>query len=317
MRPRVIDLFCGAGGFSRGFKEAGFEIIFGLDNDAACSKSFKFNFPTAVVLAEDIQDISGNDITYLVGKRFDIVIGSPPCEPFTGANPHREVDPLDRLYKDPMGRLTLEFIRIVGELKPKIFVMENVPAIMEKEIRISLLNELKHIGYDRIYFNVLNAEEYGTPSRRRRVFVSNVSINPKPIGKIITVKEALENLPPPETSNIPNHEYVPISDKKLRRIAKVKPGQAVHRFQGASKTIPALIRLNPDEIAPTVLGNSRFIHPFEDRLLTVREQARLMGYPDDHVFFGGKDQQFNQVGESVPPPLSYAIARFIIENYFT
>ncbi len=316
MRPRVIDLFCGAGGFSRGFQDAGFNVALGLDNDSACGKSYKTNFPNAIVIVEDVKDVNGHDIAYLVGKDYDIIIGSPPCEPFTGANPNREVSPLDRLYKDPLGKLTLEFIRIVGELKPKIFIMENVPAILEEEIKSSLLEEFKYAGYDKVYFNVLNAEKYGTPSKRKRVFISNVLINPKPVGKVVTVMEALANLPHPLASNIPNHEYVPLSDKRLKRIARIKPGKALYYYQGASKTIPTIIRLNPHEIAPTVLGSSRFIHPFEDRLLTVREQARLMGYPDDHIFYGGKDQQFNQVGESVPPPLSYAIARFLIETFF-
>lgn len=316
MKLKVIDLFCGAGGFSRGFRDAGFNVALGLDNDVACGKSYKVNFPNAIVIVEDIRGIAGSDIMYLVGKEYSVVIGSPPCEPFTAANPNREASPLDRLYKDPLGKLTLEFIRIVGELRPKIFIMENVPAILEEEIKISLLEEFKYVGYSRVYFNVLNAEKYGTPSKRRRVFISNVFINPKPLGRFVTVLEALANLPPPSKSNIPNHEYVILSDKRLKRIAKVKPGKALYYYRGASKTIPIIIRLNPHKLAPTVLGSSRFIHPFEDRLLTVREQARLMGYPDDHIFYGGKDQQFNQVGESVPPPLSYAIARFLIKTIF-
>ncbi|MEL9940314.1 MAG: DNA cytosine methyltransferase [Ignisphaera sp.] len=313
MKPTVIDLFCGAGGFSRGFKEAGFNIVLAIDNDPACGKAFKINFPNAVVLVEDIKDVTSSDITYHT-RNYDIVIGSPPCEPFTGANPKREVDPIDRLYKDPMGKLTLEFIRLVGELKPRIFVMENVPAILEEPIKKSLINEFKSVGYNQIYFNVLNAENYGTPSKRKRVFISNVPINPRPINKVVVVAEALKDLPPPYESTIPNHEFVPISEKKLRRISRVRHGKAAYYYYGSSKLLPNFVKLKPYEVAPTVLGSSRFIHPFENRLLTVREQARLMGYPDDHIFFGGRDQQFNQVGESVPPPLSYAIAKFLMEK---
>ena len=89
-------------------------------------------------------------------------------------------------------------------------------------------------------------------------------------------------------------------------------------YRGAKRRLPNLIRLHPYRIAPTVLGSSRFIHPFEDRFLTVREQARLMGFPDYHVFLGGRDEQYNQVGEAVPVPLSRAIAgevlRFLLEE---
>ncbi len=75
------------------------------------------------------------------------------------------------------------------------------------------------------------------------------------------------------------------------------------------------MRLNPWKPAPTVMGSVRFVHPFEDRVLTVREQARLMGFPDDHVFFGPKDSQFNQIGEAVPPPLARAIAGGVVLKY--
>jgi DNA (cytosine-5)-methyltransferase 1 len=76
--------------------------------------------------------------------------------------------------------------------------------------------------------------------------------------------------------------------------------------------MPNLIKLHPHKIAPTVLGSSRFIHPYEPRLLTVREQARLMGFPDDHVFLGGRDEQYNQVGEAVPPTVAKAIASEVL-----
>ena len=100
----------------------------------------------------------------------------------------------------------------------------------------------------------------------------------------------------------------------MRRIRKLKWGQALIRYYGfKGKQLPNLIRLHPKKIAPTVLGSSRFIHPYEDRFLTVREQARLMGYPDNFVFLGGRDVQYNQVGESVPVPLSRAIAEVVLE----
>ncbi len=307
----VVDIFCGGGGFSYGLKRAGFRVLVAIDNDPACAKTYKINFPETIVIAEDVRDINGNDITYFAKQKPLIVIGSPPCEPFTGANPNRMKDPIDRLYKDPMGQLTLEYIRILSELKPRIFIMENVPAIIDGDLKDALINEFKSAGYSRIYFNILKAEDFGTPSHRLRVFISNIPLKPVPLNKRITVKEALIDLPPPQLSNIPNHEFVPLSDKKARKIAKVRHGKAMYYYQGDSRRLPNYIRLNPDDVAPTILGSSRFIHPYEDRLLTVREQARLMGYPDYHVFYGGRDQQFNQVGESVPPPLSYAIAEFV------
>jgi DNA (cytosine-5)-methyltransferase 1 len=309
----VIDLFSGGGGFSQGFRKAGFRIALAIDVDPTCAKTFSANFPETVMLVEDIRDVNGYDIKYIVGRNPDIVIGSPPCEPFTGANPNREKDPLDRLYKDPTGTLVLEYIRLVGELQPKIFVMENVPALNIRVLREALVKEFKYYGYERIYFNILRAEDYGTPSHRVRLFISNIPLNPSPLGRVVTVGEAIGDISC--ESDLPNNECVKLSDKKMKRIIRIGWGKALYYYQGANKKIPNYIRLDPNKLAPTVLGSSRFLHPYENRLLTVREQARLMGFPDHHIFYGDKDQQYNQVGEAVPPPLSYAIALYLLNTY--
>ena len=310
--PLLVDLFSGAGGFARGFEEAGFTTVLAIDNDRAASRSFMANFPTATVLVEDIRDVSCDDVKYILGGvSVDVIIGSPPCEPYTGANPRRKERPLDRLYSDPEGALVLEFIRIVSCLKPKVFVMENVPAIMEGELKSALVKEFKKCGYERIFFNVLRAHEHGTPSRRSRVFISNIPLRPKRLRKVITVWEAIGDLPEPSHDPIiPNHEPPPpFSGKKLKRVIRLRWGSSLIKYEGAEgRMLPNLIKLHPKKLAPTVLGSSRFIHPYEFRLLTVREQARLMGFPDYHVFLGGRDEQYNQVGEAVPPPLARAIA---------
>lgn len=319
-RFNLVDLFCGAGGFALGFKQTGFRILLGIDNDRAPARTFKYNFPKAIVLAEDIKEVSGNEILLLIKEllgediNIDVVIGSPPCEPFTAANPKRMRNPIDRLYSDPIGRLVLHFIRIVGELKPKVFVMENVPGILEPSIMRAIRREFQRVGYDEIYFNKLLAEDYCNPSHRLRVFVSNIRIKPpRKCTRPPTVEEALKDLPPPGSREIPNHDPLPLSSRKLKRIARLGWGKPLIYYEGANKRLPNLIRLDPRRHAPTVLGSSRFIHPYEDRFLTVREQARLMGFPDNHVFFGGRDEQYNQVGEAVPVPLAKAIAEEVIK----
>ncbi|MCD6488836.1 MAG: DNA cytosine methyltransferase [Desulfurococcales archaeon] len=316
MKPiyKLVDLFCGAGGFSEGFNlSRRYKHLLAIDSFPPVAKTYKANFPHAVVLVEDIKKINGSDIVDLIDNDVDVLIGSPPCEPFTGSNPRREKYPLDRLYKDPIGQLTLHFIRIVSDIKPRVFVMENVPAIMDNGLKHALQREFQRAGYKKVYFNVLRAEDYGTPSHRVRVFISNIPIDPPKRRKLYTVRKALEGLPCPG-SFPPNHEPMPLSQKKLRRISRLKWGQALIYYQGAKKRFPNLIRLHPDKLAPTVLGSSRFIHPFEDRFLTVREQARLMGFPDTFVFLGGRDEQYNQVGEAVPVPLAKAIALTIAEK---
>jgi len=313
-RYKLVDLFCGAGGFSEGFHSTGrYEIVLAVDNFRPAALTYKANFPDTVILVEDIREVNENTLVEHGVESVDVVIGSPPCEPFTGANPNRERNPLDRLYKDPMGQLTMHFIRITGLIKPRVFIMENVPAIMDGSLKRALIEEFRRIGYDRVFFNILRAEDYGTPSHRLRVFISNVELKPKPVKKRITVWDALKTLPPPGEYP-PNHQAPPpLSPRKLKKLKRIKWGEALVYYEGANKMLPNLVKLHPFKIAPTVLGSSRFIHPFEDRLLTVREQARLMGFPDQFVFIGGRDEQYNLVGEAVPVPLARSIAEYVAQ----
>jgi len=307
---KVLDLFCGAGGFSLGFVMEGFRVLLGVDVDWTVAETYKENLKIDV-LCEDIRNVHSLDLRELVDTDADVIIASPPCEPFTGANPRREVDVLSRLYDDEVGRLFLHAIRIIGDLRPRLFIIENVPSILEPLLKEAIERELRVVGYPRIHFNVLYAEDYGTPSHRKRVFISNFKLRPRPIKKIVTVEKALAGLPDPEEiNNVPNHVIKPLHPKKIKKIARLKWGEELVLYKGAGrKVLPNWIRLHPFKLAPTVLGSSRFVHPYENRLLTVREQARLMGFPDDFVFKGGFDAQYNMIGEAVPPPLSRAIAR--------
>ena len=312
----VVDLFSGGGGFARGFEDTGrFKSIAAIDNFPPAARTYKLNFPHSTFIADDVKEVDGYTVLELAGTGkgdVDVIIASPPCEPFTGANPRRMQDPLDRLYSDPAGQLFLHAIRLIGDLRPRVFVIENVPGVMDGGISSAIRRELTRVGYRSIYFNVLRAEEYGTPSRRTRVFVSNVRIRPRK-ARAPTVAEVLDGLPEPGSTWPPNHEAPPKPPRRhRRRLYRLRPGDSLIEFEGAEgKRIPNYIKLNPSRPAPTVMGTSRFVHPFEDRLLTVREQARLMGFPDYHIFLGGRDAQYNMVGEAVPPPLAKAIAEYL------
>lgn len=309
---KVFDLFAGAGGFSLGFKQAGFEILGGIENMPTIAETYILNFPESKVIVEDIKKIRVEDIEKLVGD-IDIIIGGPPCEPFTPANFKRLPNPLDRLYKDPIGQLVLHFIRIVGDLKPRIFIMENVPGLGINILKEALRYEFKRVGFNQVFFNILRAENYGVPSLRKRLFISNIRLKPKKVKRKLTVWDAISDLPDPRGfHDIPNHDYVPISHRKFKKIIKLRPGSSLVSFIGADgRAKMNYIRLRPNRPAPPVMGKSRFIHPFDDRLLTVREHARLMGFPDNFIFLGGRDLQFNQVGEAVPPPLAFKIAEVV------
>ncbi|HHC19003.1 MAG TPA: DNA cytosine methyltransferase [Euryarchaeota archaeon] len=314
MDINVIDLFSGAGGFSLGFHKEGYKILLGIEIDEFAAETYSENFKDTYVMIEDIRKVHGKHVIDAVGNNVDVVIGGPPCEAYTVANKNRMKSPLDRLYVDPLGQLVLHFIRLVGDLRPKVFVMENVVPVAEGPLREALVYEFSRVGYEEIYFNVLHAEEFGNPSKRRRMFISNL-----PLKELITefkkppktVWEAIGDLPHPGYGP-PNHDPVPLSEKKYKKIVTLPWERGIVYFQGSKgKIMASWIRLHPYKPAPTVMGKSRFIHPFEDRLLTPREHARLMGYPDDFVFYGPRDSQYNQAGESVPPALSNAIAKAI------
>ncbi|WP_017980925.1 DNA cytosine methyltransferase [Methanocaldococcus villosus] len=306
----IIDLFSGCGGFSKGFLDEGFKIVGAIENFKPVAKTYIYNISDKVWV-DDIKNIPPKAFESFINSNVDIIIGSPPCEPFTKANIMVKDNPLDRLYKDKRGRLVLYFIDYVRYFSEKndniIFIMENVPQI--KEIKDELERLFGELGFD-IYLNILRAEDYGNPSIRARAFISNIKLKPKKLNKFVVVEEALKNIP----KNAKNHEIKKLSKDKLEKIKNLKFGEALYKYRGKSKLMHNWIRLNPKKLAPTVKGKTRFIHPYEDRLLTVREQARLMSYPDDFVFFGGREVQYNQIGESVPPVLSRAIAKYIKER---
>ncbi len=307
MGPTIVDLFAGCGGFSLGFTEEGFEVLSAVENFRTACETYAANVRTREVLQADVRNVDASDFP----ERPDVLIGGPPCEAFTVAAKARRGHEIDRLYKDPRGSLTLQFIKILKDVRPRVFVMENVPGILEGDLEAELRMLFARAGYAEIHFNVLSAEEHGTPSRRRRVFVSNASIDPPRQSPSKTVWEAIGDIESLDV-DLPNHTETPVRGKRGRRIAEMTAGDSMYHYRTHAGAVHgAWTRLDRDALAPTIMGSSRFVHPTQDRLLTPREHARLMGYPDDFVFHGGKNDQYNQAGESVPPPLAQAIARAV------
>ncbi|MCA1813240.1 MAG: DNA cytosine methyltransferase, partial [Halobacteriales archaeon] len=248
--PTVVDLFAGSGGFSRGFAQAGFTIVDAVELNPAHASAYARNFPEAKVHNEDIRE------TPALGRP-DVLIGGPPCEAFTGANARREPDAKARLYSDARGQLALEFVRLAEAMRPRVLVMENVPGVAQGALRSCLQDEFRRAGFPTLFFNVLRAEEHGTPSRRERMFVSNIPLGPKPQGDAPTVAEALFDLPPPGPSPA-NHAEVPLTPEKQAKVRRLRPGQSLVRYGSASgRGLGNWQRLYPDQLAPPVLGRTR------------------------------------------------------------
>lgn len=163
----VIDLFCGCGGFSKGFEEAGYNIRFGIDLWSDAIVTYKKNFPNAAVLNGDITKVSGKDILLKANldmNEVDVIIGGPPCQGFSVSG--------KRLIDDERNVLYKSYVQIVKELHPKIFVMENVPGLIrlfKGQVAEQVVEDFTRIGY-LVQTRILSAENYGVPQQRKRVF---------------------------------------------------------------------------------------------------------------------------------------------------
>lgn len=306
--PRALDLFAGGGGFTLGARAAGVEVAAAVENAPGPVDTYRAAFPDVRLITEPIQSVDWDRLADELGD-VDIVVGGPPCEPFTPASAGRRPDPRSRLYNDPVGGLVLHYIKALRAIRPDAFVMENVVQVAEGPLEWELRDLVRRAGYA-AHFNIVRAEGVGTPSRRARLFLSNVHIEPPPRDPP-TVREAigdLEDVEPGPDAPVPNHRCESVPSSKIGELDDLAPGHSLRRWRGATgKVYGTWTRLDYDEVAPTIKGSGRFIHPVLDRALTVREHARLMGFPDDHVFEGPMSSQYDQVGEAVPPPLASAV----------
>jgi DNA (cytosine-5)-methyltransferase 1 len=313
---KILDLFCGAGGFSYGFAPISDDVYLAIDIDSSAIESFRFNYPQAKIWNTDIHSLHSLQIEEALGGAPDIIIASPPCEEFSKANPESQRPAAERIYGEGSARLLLDTIRIIGDLSPKVFVIENVAAILHAGGDEIIVREFQRVGIDTVFFNMVRAHQHGNPSKRLRVFISNLRMN-LPRKAAPTVMESIGDLPslgldlllnPHEPTH--NHSIYPLSDDRLKAVRKARWGQGARYFRASkTRTLPNWVRLFPDRISTSVNGLSRYIHPYENRILTVREHARLMSYPDSFTFVGPIDSQYNQVGESVPPLISQLIAQ--------
>lgn len=168
----VIDLFCGCGGFSKGFEQAGFNVRLGIDSWADAVKTYELNFPKAKTINEDITNISIKDLletANLKKEEVDVIIGGPPCQGFSLSGKRMLDDPRNILYKS--------FVNIVKDIKPKIFIMENVPGLIRLfngKVKQEVIDDFTDLGYN-VEMQLLSAEGYGVPQQRKRVFFVGVN----------------------------------------------------------------------------------------------------------------------------------------------
>lgn len=351
MEFRILDLFCGAGGFSYGLdKNANFKTLLGLDFDKNAIKTFNHNIKNAEGIVGDITDhkVRNNIIIKARELGINMIIGGPPCQGFSLKGKQLGL-------KDDRNFLFIEFFKIVKLIKPEVFVMENVRNILTssngyfiKEIE----KKFKSLGYI-VNYGIINAKNFGIPQNRERALIIGSLSKSIPLpspnnNEVVTVKDAISDLAylkSGQGSNVSNYINSPKSkyQKSLRYKKLFNHQSTSHSFltlkklkmippEGDKKSLPSKLhgkqkfsstwsRLKWNEISPTIdtrfdtPSNGKNSHPKLHRAITPREAARLQSFDDKFYFIGSKTSVCRQIGNAVPPLISKAIGETIEKIY--
>ena len=323
----VLDVFAGAGGLSLGLGWAGFQSLGAVESDADAAASYDLNFGRHIIrdsagAALGIQDV---DFTPFAG-RVDLLAGGPPCQGFSLLG--------SRWQDDPRNALWQEFIRALDEVKPRAFLLENVPPMLKSAEGAFTVQHAQELGFD-VVAGVLSAEQFGVPQKRKRAFYLGVregSISlpaPLKLRTSATVRWALEGIPliptgeglhlgrAPTAMSLERYEAVPEGGNRfdlMRSRPDITPRCWLEKKTGSTDVFG---RLWWDRPALTIRTEffkpekGRYLHPSEHRPITHWEAARLQTFPDDFQFVGSKMEIAKQIGNAVPPLLAYRLGQHL------
>lgn len=339
----VVDLFCGCGGGSMGFHQAGFKTVGAVEIDEDAAAAFTLNTGVAPTV-KDVRDVSGDDLLAAAGlRRGDptLLFGCPPCQSFTVLRRGAEPTKHDR----QRNTLIYEYLRLVEELYPRHIAFENVPGLVEGRWHTyfdRFREILADLGY-KFDWRVIDAAEYGVPQRRKRVLVVGSRVTeprlPDPTHSergdgrkepFVTVRDTISELTPLTSGECdPDdkfHRARRHSELALRRLASIPEGGgrvdlpdelvlACHKEHNGHYDIYG--RMWWDRVAPTLTSGctnvtrGRFAHPDQDRAITLREAMLLQTFPPDASLCGGVEKMALQVGNAVPSLLAQRIGKAI------
>lgn len=339
----IVSLFTGGGGLDLGLEAAGFHSLVASDIDGHSCNSLNSNKETsqkkgkpflrhASILQADVTEISGHDLLEKCGKQqgeIDLLAGGPPCQAFSVFGKRQS-------RNDPRGMLIYHYLRILGEVKPKAFVFENVFGIMSAEggavfdeIKKQLAEPTEGLTYNISVFR-LNASDFGVPQFRDRVFIigyqgakKRISIDPL-FGETTglfpnklswrTVRDGLRDLPAMGAPDWHNHQGRKHSQRIIDRYAAMTAGERDARTR--------INRLNLERPSFAIIvgsdagGGKGHIHPTEPREVTPRESARMQCFPDWWWFSGTSRHPIRQIGNAVPTLLGHAVGSSIMRDIF-
>lgn len=342
---KAVDFFCGAGGVTRGFKDAGINVLAGIDIDDACEKTYQNNNDGAIFLNKDIATYSPEELQNELGIKPNddnlIFVGCSPCQYYTYLNTSKQKSEKSKMLLE-------EFQRFVAFFQPGYIFIENVPGLEKKaESPLKRFKEyLKANGYS-FSDKVINAKYFGVPQNRRRYVMIASRINkveiPEPNKKrpLVTVKDAIGNTAiykPVPAGNKDNtdflHSTANIKDINLKRLENTSK-------DGGSRTEWAHIedlqlncykthaghtdgygRMAWNKVSPTIttkfnsISNGRYGHPEQNRAISLREGATLQSFPVEYKFYASNMGNIaRMIGNAVPPNLACSIANAIKSNH--
>ncbi len=323
----VISLFSGCGGLDLGFEKAGFDIPVANEFDKTIWETFKINHPKTTLIEGDVRQITKDDISEYISGGVDGIIGGPPCQSWSEAGALRGI-------KDERGQLFFDYIRILKEFDPKFFLAENVSGMLadrHSDAVKNILHMFEDAGYD-VSLTMVNAKDYGVAQERKRVFYIGFR---KDLGisftfphgstedndKKITLRDVIWDLQftavPAGPKNRHNPEAINCNEYFTGAYSTIFMSRnRVKSWDEQGFTVQASGRqcqLHPQAPKMVKVGTNdcRFVAGKEDlyRRMTIREVARIQGFPDDFQFvYQETNNAYKMIGNAVPVNLAYEIA---------
>jgi DNA (cytosine-5)-methyltransferase 1 len=333
-RPMAIDLFSGCGGLTLGLKRAGFKVVAAVEKEELATKTYRQNYPRTLLVGMDIRDVDIPRLKADLGLRrgeLALLAGCPPCQGFSRLrtlNGRWQIE-------DPMNELVFVMLPFIEAFHPKAVMIENVPGLADDGRMNMFSSALADLGYT-FDVGVFNASDYGVAQRRRRMILVGTRYGTTafadPVPRKRTVRAAIGMLPMPGSSGDPLHDYrvnrAPHVMKLIKKIPKDGGSRAdlpadkqlaCHRNCDGFRDIYG--RMSWSELSPTITGGcinpskGRFLHPDQDRAITLREAAMLQGFPKSYFFDMSKGlyPAAQMIGNAFPPKFAEHHARKVLE----
>lgn len=340
----AVDLFCGAGGLTLGLQQAGFTVLAGVEIEKTPAATYRLNHPDVFCFNKDIRELGAVELLKRIGLKrgeLDLLAGCPPCQGFSSLRTRKK----SNAVADDRNDLLFEFLRIVEAISPRSIMMENVPALAQDGRMKVFLKRISVLGYKvgRKNVRVEDASEYGVPQRRYRMILlasKTGQVKQAEKSEAITVRKCLEavRLGPVGETGDPMHDHIPSRAAHVMEIIRNIPKDG-----GSRTSLPEHLvlechkdkssgfrdvygRMSWDKISPTMTGGcgnpskGRYLHPEEDRAISLREAALFQTFPPNYRFdlSEGRGKVALMIGNALPPEFirrhAVEISKSLIES---